>query len=96
MLLRTRLLPRVVCNHTELSLLFGKPPNAHGINVKSAYSARKGLVDKGSVPRPRYSRFKKAQVVNDSRSLDNQSQIQLPSGALVGFKFPVASFRHYR
>jgi hypothetical protein len=58
---------------------------AHGINVKSMYSARKGLAQKGSLPRPQHSRFQKAQVVNDSRALDNQWQIQLPNGAVVGF-----------
>lgn len=58
---------------------------AHGLNVKSMYSARKGLAEKGTLPRPQTNRFQKAQVINDTRSLDSQWQIQLPNGAVVGF-----------
>jgi hypothetical protein len=58
---------------------------AHGINVKSMYSARKGLAEKGTLPRPQSSRFQKAQVVNSTRSQDSQWQVQLPNGAVVAF-----------
>lgn len=58
---------------------------AHGINVKSLYSARKGLVEKGTLPHPQPSRFQKAQLVSGPRSPESQWQIQLPNGAAVAF-----------
>jgi hypothetical protein len=35
----------------------------HGIKVKSMYSARKALAEKGTVPRPQPTRFQQVQVV---------------------------------
>ncbi|MDP5065646.1 MAG: hypothetical protein NWQ24_13280 [Haliea sp.] len=58
---------------------------AHGISVKSMYSARKGLAEKATLPRPQPSRFQKAQVVNDPHPQDGQWQVQLPNGAVVAF-----------
>lgn len=58
---------------------------AHGINVKSMYSARKELAEKGTLPCPHPSRFQKAQVVGTSQSLDSQWQVRLPNGAVVAF-----------
>jgi uncharacterized protein len=48
---------------------------AHGINVKSMYSARKGLAEQTTLPRPQASRFQKAQVVNAPQPLDGQWQV---------------------
>lgn len=60
---------------------------ANGINVKSMYSARKALAEKGKLPRPQPSRFQKVQVTNGSGSSDSNSQwhVQLPNGAAVSF-----------
>lgn len=58
---------------------------AHGINVKSMYSARKALAEKGTLPRPQGSRFQKAQLVSSPCSPDSQWHIQLPNGAVVTF-----------
>ncbi|WP_008293536.1 IS66 family insertion sequence element accessory protein TnpA [Congregibacter litoralis] len=44
----------------------------HGINAKSMYSARKGLAEKGALPRLPQDRFQKAQVVDDLGALENQ------------------------
>ena len=56
----------------------------HGINVKSLYSARKALAEKGTLPCSPASRFQKAQVVN-TRTAGSQWQIQLPNGVVVAF-----------
>ena len=45
---------------------------AQGINVKSLYSARKALAEKGTVPRPQPGRFQKAQVSNSPVRTDSQ------------------------
>ena len=58
---------------------------AHGINVKSLYSARKGLAEKGTLPRPEPGLFQKAQVVSGTPTPDGQWQVQLPNGAVVAF-----------
>lgn len=56
---------------------------AHSINVKSMYSARKGLAEKGTLPHPEPSRFQRAQLAGGS--LDSQWQVRLPNGAVVAF-----------
>ena len=58
---------------------------AHGINVKSMYSASKALVARGTLPRPQPIRFQKAQVPNGRIHTDNQWRIQLPNGVAVTF-----------
>jgi hypothetical protein len=57
----------------------------HGINVKTLYSARKALAEKGTLPRPQHSRFQKAQLASSPRPVDGQWHVQLPSGAVVAF-----------
>jgi hypothetical protein len=57
----------------------------HDINVKSLYSARKELTAKGRLLRSQNAVFHKAQVVNNTRSLDSQWQVQLPNGAVITF-----------
>lgn len=58
---------------------------AHDINVKSMYSARKALAEKGTLPRPQASRFQKAEMVSSQCTPDSQWRIQLPNGAVVAF-----------
>tara|TARA_R110001599_G_scaffold326461_1_gene539030 strand:+ start:274 stop:615 length:342 start_codon:yes stop_codon:yes gene_type:complete len=58
---------------------------ANGINVKSLYSARKALAEKGKLPSPRPSRFQKVQVTSSSGARDSQWHVQLPNGAAVSF-----------
>jgi hypothetical protein len=60
---------------------------AHGINVKTLYSARKALAEKGTLPRPRPqpSRFQKAQLTSSPVRADSQWHIQLPNGVAVAF-----------
>ena len=57
----------------------------HGINVKTLYSARKALAEKGTLPRPQPSRFQKAQLASSRRPVDSQWHVQLPNGAVVVF-----------
>jgi hypothetical protein len=57
----------------------------HGINVKSLYSARKALAEKGTLPHPQSSRFQKAQLSSSPTCTDNQWHIQLPNGVAVAF-----------
>ena len=57
----------------------------HGIKVKSMYSARKALVEKGTLPRPEPARFQQVQVVSGSPASDSQWHVQLPNGAAVAF-----------
>lgn len=57
----------------------------NGINVKSMYSARKALAEKGKLPSPRPSRFQKVQVTSGSGTSDSQWHVQLPNGAAVSF-----------
>jgi len=61
----------------------------HGINVKSLYSARKALTEKGSLPRPQPSRFQKAHVSSRPIQSDSQWQVQLPNGVVIAFGGPV-------
>ena len=57
----------------------------HDINVKTLYSARKALAEKGSLPRPQPPRFQKAQVSNGLVQSDSKWQIQLPNGVVIAF-----------
>ena len=57
----------------------------HGINVKSLYSARKALAEKGTLPRPQPPRFCKAQVASDPIHTDSQWHIKLPNGVVIAF-----------
>ena len=54
---------------------------AHGINVKSLYSARKALAEKGIAPPALPTRFQKVQVVSGSPASDSQWHVQLPNVA---------------
>ena len=58
---------------------------AHGINVKSLYSARKALAEKGTVPPKPPTRFQEVQVVGGNRDSDSQWHVQLPNGLAVSF-----------
>lgn len=58
---------------------------AHGINVKSLYSARKALAEKGAAPPTPPTRFQKVQLVGGNRGSDGQWHIQLPNGLAVSF-----------
>jgi hypothetical protein len=60
---------------------------AHGINVKSMYSARKALAEKGTLPCPEPGRFQRVQLAD--HSLDSQWQVRLPNGAVVAFSAAV-------
>ena len=55
---------------------------AHGINVRTLYSARKALAEKGTLPSPQAIRFQKVQT---STSQDGSWRIQLPNGVVVAF-----------
>ena len=55
------------------------------INVKSMYSARKALTEKGTLPHPRPARFQQVNVVDGNRASDSQWHIQLPNGMAVSF-----------
>lgn len=58
---------------------------AHGINVKTLYSARKALAEKGTLPCPQPNRFQKAQLSSSPARTDSQWHIQLPNGVAVAF-----------
>ena len=58
---------------------------AHDINGKSMYSARKGLAEKGNLPRQSSSRFQKAQLISDSAASECQWRIHLPNGTGIDF-----------
>jgi hypothetical protein len=58
---------------------------ANGINVKSLYSARKALVEKGTLPPRKAIRFQKVQTLGDHSRLENQWRIQMPNGVVVAF-----------
>jgi len=58
---------------------------ANDINVKSLYSARKALAEKGTLPRPPAVRFQKVQTPDGHSNSDNQWRIQLPNGVMVAF-----------
>ena len=64
---------------------------AHGINVKSLYSARKALAEKGTVPPTPPTRFQEVQVIGGNRDSDSQWHVQLPNGLAVSFGGPVAA-----
>ena len=57
----------------------------HGVNVKSMYSARKALAEKGTLPRPQTPRFHKAQIANNPIRTGGQWQVQLPNGVVIAF-----------
>lgn len=57
----------------------------HRINVKSLYSARKALAEKGTLPRPQPPRFQKAQVASRPIQGNSQWHIQLPNGVVIAF-----------
>ena len=58
---------------------------ANGINVKTLYSARKALAEKGTLPPRKAISFQKVQTTDDHSRLDNQWRIQLPNGVVVAF-----------
>ena len=60
---------------------------AHGLKVKSLYSARKVLAEKGVLPPapPPVNGFQRAQVVDHNRDSGKQWHIQLPNGIAVSF-----------
>ena len=58
---------------------------AHGINVKTLYSARKALAEKGTLPKPQVTRFQKVQTSTSQSTLDSSWRIQLPHGVVVAF-----------
>ena len=57
----------------------------NGINVKSLYSARKALVEKGTLSRPQATRFQKVQTPSVQPLSDNPWRVQLPNGVVVAF-----------
>jgi len=57
----------------------------HGIKVKSMYSARKALAEKGTLPRPQPTRFQQVQVVAGNPVGDTQWHVQLPNGLAISF-----------
>ena len=57
----------------------------HSLNVKTLYSARKALAEKGTLPRTQPTRFQKAQVSSSPVQGDTQWQIQLPNGVVIAF-----------
>jgi hypothetical protein len=57
----------------------------HGLNVKSLYSARKALAEKGELPRLQPPRFQKAEVSSSHLHRDSQWRIQLPNGVAIEF-----------
>ena len=57
----------------------------NGINVKSLYSARKALADKGRLPPRKAISFQKIQTPGDHSRLDHQWRIQMPNGVVVAF-----------
>ena len=63
----------------------------HGLNAKSMYSARKALVEKGTLPRaqPQANSFQKVQVSSSHLHTDNQWRIELPNGAVIVCGEPV-------
>ena len=62
---------------------------AHSFNVKSLYSARKALAEKGALPRPQPPQFQRAQLSSGPSHTDSQWHIQLPNGVLIRFGGPV-------
>ena len=59
---------------------------AHGLKVKSLYSARKALAEKGALPPPpALNGFQRIPVVDRNRDTAKQWHIQLPNGLAVSF-----------
>ena len=60
---------------------------AHGLKVKSLYSARKALAEKGALPPapPPVNGFQRIQLVDHKRDGGKQWHIQLPNGLAVSF-----------
>ncbi len=58
---------------------------AHGINVKTLYSARKVLAEKGTLAHLKATRFQKVQTPTSQSSADGSWRIQLPNGVVVAF-----------
>lgn len=59
---------------------------AHGIKVKSLYSARKALAENGALPpSPRTNGFQRVQVADHGHRIGRQWHIQLPNGLAVSF-----------
>ncbi len=58
---------------------------ANGINVKSLYSARKALAEKGTLPLRKAISFQKVQTPAGHSHSENQWRIQLPNGVVVAF-----------
>ena len=59
--------------------------NANGINVKSLYSARKALAEKGTLPPRKAICFQKVQTPAVHSHPDSQWRIQMPNGVVVAF-----------
>ena len=57
----------------------------NGINVKSLYSARKALAEKGTLPPRKATCFQKVQTPGSRFPQNSQWQIQLPNGVAVAF-----------
>jgi len=55
----------------------------HGIKVKSLYSARKALAEKGTLLPAEPNHFHKVNVVGDSPVTNSQWHVQLPNGLTV-------------
>ena len=58
---------------------------ANGINVKSMYSARKALAEKGSLPPRKAISFQKVQTLGGQSRSNNPWRVQLPNGVVVAF-----------
>jgi hypothetical protein len=62
----------------------------HGIKVKSLYSARKILAEKGKPPpAPAAVHFQKVQVFGPDRDVHRPWHVQLPNGAAASFGGPM-------
>ena len=57
----------------------------NGINVKSMYSARKALAEKGTLPPRKAISFQKVQTPSGHSHSDNQWHIQMSNGVVVAF-----------
>lgn len=58
---------------------------AHDLKVKSLYSARKALAEKGALPPAPPNGFQRVQVVDHNRSSEKQWHVQLPNGLAIFF-----------
>lgn len=65
----------------------------HGLKVKSLYSARKALAEKGVLPPapPPVNAFQRVKVFDHNRDSAKQWHIQLPNGLTVSFDGKVDS-----